>query len=259
MFGKGDPGLMPHALRRTPTPHDVGRGLIGASLAAALVAAAGLPADAASQGQSFSTTYQQSSFGLGTISLYPPAPQFSVQPFDSSLGTLTSATIRWASGSKGTVSVAPGTGGGAWGIEFGGAVSVNGFPYNGYGGGDGWGAGPGQSFSVLLPASGRSDTFTDADASVWGAFTGAAPYTIAFLGSYSGSSPYRITATNISGGLAEVISEADVTYTYTPNTPPSAPGPLPLLGAIVGWRTSRRLRRSATAQHRQAIDSPKPE
>jgi hypothetical protein len=238
-------------LRPTACAHGVGRCLISGSLAAALVAAAALPAQAASQSRSFSTTYQQSSFGLGTLSLYPPAPQFSVQPFDSSLGTLTSATIRWASGSKGTVTVAPGTGGGAWGIEFGGAVSVNGFQYNGYGGGDGWGAGPGQSFSVLLPGSGRSDTFTDADASVWGAFTGASPYTIAYLGSYSGSSPYRITATNISGGLAEVISEADVTYTYIPDTPPSAPGPLALLGAIAGWRTSRRLRRSATDRCRR--------
>lgn len=235
--------MHPAPIQTAPRQRAGQHGIV-AGLAAALAAAAALPTQAASLSQSFSTTYQQSSFGLGTITLYPPAPQFSVQPFDSSLGSLTSATIRWASGSRGAVTVAPGTGGGAWGVEFGGAVSVNGFPYNGYGGGDGWGAGPGQGFSVLLPGSGRSDTFTVADATVWGAFTGAAPYGIAYLGSYSGSTPYRITATNINGGSAEVISDAEVTYTYIPAHPPSAPGPLPLLGAIAGWRTSRRLRRS---------------
>lgn len=242
---------MPHALRRTPTPHGVGRGLIGASLAAALVAAAGMPAEAASQSQSFSTTYQQSSFGLGLISLYPPAPQFSVQPFDSSLGTLTSATIRWATAANASVTVAPGTGGGSWALEFGGALTVNGFPYNGYGGGKGAGAGPGERIDLQMDPVGRSDTFTAAEATVWEAITGTAPYAIAFGGSYSGSTPYRITAINTIGGEARVISQADVTYTYTPNPAPTAPAPLPLLGAMACWRTSRRLRRSLTARDGQ--------
>ena len=44
-----------------------------------------------------------------------------------------------------------------------------------------------------------------------------------------------------SGGQARVITEAEVTYTYTPNTP-SVPGPLPLVGAAAAWRWSRRLR-----------------
>lgn len=216
---------------------------LGAVLAWAVVAAAPLPAGALTSSQAFGLIYQQTSFGLGNLSVYPPAPQFTVDPFDASLGELTSTTIRWASGADGSVTVAPGTGGGSWGLDFGGTVKVNDFPYEGYGGGGGYGAGPGETINFLLDNSGRSDTFTAADGNVWGAFTGTTPYSIAFVGSYSGSTPYRITTINISGGQARVITEAEVTYTYTPNTPPpSVPGPLPLVGAAAAWRWSRRLR-----------------
>ncbi len=216
------------------------RGL-GAVLAWAVVAVGALPAEASTSTQTIGSIYQQTSFGLGNLSVYPPAPQFTVDPFDASLGELTSTTIRWASGADGSVTVAPGTGGGSWGLDFGGTVKVNDFPYNGYGGGDGYGAGPGETINFVLPHSGRSDTFTAADGNVWGAFTGTIPYSIAFLGSYSGSTPYRISTINISGGQARVITEAEVTYTYTPNTT-SVPGPLPLVGAAAAWRWSRRLR-----------------
>jgi hypothetical protein len=230
------PSLAPFLCRWLPQS-------LGAVLAWAVVAAAPLPAEASTSTQTIGSIYQQTSFGLGNLSVYPPAPQFTVDPFDASLGELTSTTIRWASGANGSVTVAPGTGGGSWGVDFGGTVKVNDFPYNGYGGGDGYGAGPGETINFLLPNSGRSDTFTAADGSVWGAFTGTTPYSIAYLGSYSGSSPYRISTINISGGQAQVITEAEVMYTYTPNTPtPSVPGPLPLVGAAAAWRWSRRLR-----------------
>lgn len=196
-----------------------------------------------SQQQIYETTYVQTSFGLGTQTAYPPEASFTVQPFDSSLGVLGSTTIRWQSSADGQVTVASGVGGGAWGLEFGGTVNVNSFPYNGYGGGNGYGAGPGQLITFSLPSTGRTDTFTSADATVWGAFTGPNPYTLAYLGSYPGGTPYRITSTNIGSGIANVRTNVEVTYTFTPFNPPAAaPGPVPLLGAAAAWRASRRLR-----------------
>ena len=201
-------------------------------------------AQADSQTQTLQEQVLQTNFSAGTASFYPPAPRFLVQPFDASLGVLNAATIRWRSSADGAVTVASGTGGGSWGLEFGGAVRINDFPYEGYGGGGGYGAGPGQTITFALPPAGREDAFSATDAQVWGAFTGSVPFSLDYVGSYPGGTPYKITTVNINGGSARVITDAVVTYSFTPKDPTTpVPGPLPLLGAGAAHSWSRRLRR----------------
>ena len=229
----------------TPSPRSH---LLMLLLLPALMAAPG--AQAETQTQTRQDVYVQTNFSAGTASFYPPAPRFLLQPFDASLGVLNGASIRWRSSADGAVTVASGTGGGSWGVEFGGTVKINNFPYQGYGGGNGYGAGPGQTITFALAPSGRDDSFTAADPQVWGAFTGSNPFSLDYLGSFPAETPYKITTVNINGGTARVITEAEVTYSFTPNSPaPAVPAPLPLLGAAAAWRASRRLRRGRGLAH----------
>lgn len=231
-------------------PHNRSRELAKIAVLSALFSLPALPAGALTLQQSFSNSYSQTSFGLGTVVVYPPFTSFSVQPFDASLGTLNTATIDWATGANGTVVVRTGTGGGALGFEFGGGVNLNTFPYGGYGGGGGDGAGPGQTIAVNLAPQGTTDSFSAAnagvtfDAGLWDAILGTTPYTLSYTGTYPGGTPYRITSTNIASGSAAMTTIARVLYDYTPLNPiASVPGPLPLLGAGAAWTWSRRLRR----------------
>lgn len=131
-------------------PHNRSRELARIAVLSTLFSLPALPAGALTLQQSFSNTYSQTSFGLGTVVVHPPLTSFNVQPFDASLGTLNTATIEWNTGAIGTVVVWTGTGGGSLGFEFGGGVNLNAFPYGGYGGGGGDGAGPGQTIAVNL-------------------------------------------------------------------------------------------------------------
>ncbi len=228
---------MPMVASPSPRSH-----LLTLLLLPALMAAPG--AQAETQAQTRQDVYVQTNFSAGTASFYPPAPRFLLQPFDASLGVLNGASIRWVSRANGAVTVASGTGGGSWGLEFGGAVKINDFPYEGYGGGGGFGGGPGQTVTFALDPAGREDSFTAADAVAWAAFTGTNPFSLAYMGSYPGDTPYKITTVNINGGTARVITAAVVTYSFTPKDPTApVPGPVPLLGAAAAWRGSRRLRR----------------
>jgi len=73
------------------------------SVFSALLSLPALPVAALTLQQSFSNSYSQTSFGLGTVVVHPPLTSFSVQPFDASLGTLNTATIEWNTGAIGTV------------------------------------------------------------------------------------------------------------------------------------------------------------
>ena len=226
------------------------RELVRISVLSALFSLPAQPAAALILQQSFSNSYSQSNFGLGTVEVYPPLTSFSVQPFDASLGTLNTATIEWNTGAIGTVVVGTGTDGGSLGFDFGGEVNLNAFAYGGYGGGGGDGAGPGQTIGVNLLPKGTTNTFSAAnagvtfDAGLWAAILGSAPYTLSYTGSYPGGTPYRITSINIASGNAVMTTTATVFYNYTPLNPiASVPGPLPLLGAGAAWSWSRRLRR----------------
>ena len=231
-------------------PQNRSRELVRIAVLSALFSLPALPAAALTLQQSFSNSYSQTNFGLGTVVVYPPLTSFSVQPFDASLGTLNTATIEWNTGAIGTVVVGTGTDGGSLGFEFGGGVNLNAFAYGGYGGGGGDGAGPGQTIGVNLAPQGTMDIFSAAnagvtfDAGLWAAILGTTPYTLSFTGSYPGGTPYRITSINIASGNASMTTTATVRYDYSPSNPiVPVPGPLPLVGIGAAWGWSRRLRR----------------
>jgi hypothetical protein len=231
-------------------PHNRCRELARIALFSALLSLPALPATALTLQQSFSNSYSQTSFGLGTVVVHPPLTSFSVQPFDASLGTLNTATIEWNTGAIGTVFVWPFTNGGSLGFEFGGGVNLNAFAYGGYGGGGGDGAGQGQTFSVNLAPPVTTNTFSAAnagvtfDAGIWDAILGTTPYTLSYTGSYPGGTPYRITSINIASGNASMTTTATVRYDYSPSNPiVPVPAPLPLVGIGAAWGWSRRLRR----------------
>jgi hypothetical protein len=242
-------------------PHNRSRELARIALFSALLSLPALPATALTLQQSFSNSYSQTSFGLGTVVVHPPLTSFSVQPFDVSLGTLNTATIEWNTGAIGSVVVATGTTGGSLGFDFGGGVNLNVFAYGGYGGGGGDGAGQGQSIGVNLAPQGTTDTFSAAnagvtfDAGIWDAILGTTPFTLSYTGSYPGGTPYRITSINIASGNASMTTTATVRYDYSPGNPiVPVPGPCPLWasappgdGAVVseGALTSRLDRRRA--------------
>lgn len=184
-----------------------------------------------------------------TLSIYPEATEFTVQPFKASLGRLLFVSIIWQGQATGSATVGSASGGGAWGLEFGGAVSINDFPYGGYGGGDGYGAGPGETISIAVPIAGTADTFTEANIDLWRVFTGSEPFSLAYRGNYPGQSPYRITATNIADSATQLQTDAEVTYFYRAEPPqPSVPGPLPAMGAGIAWQWSRAIRKRARGQ-----------
>jgi len=231
-------------------PHNRSRELAKIAVFSALLSLPGLPAAALTLQQSFSNSYSQTSFGLGTVVVHPPLTSFSVQPFDASLGTLNTATIEWNTWAIGTVFVWPFTNGGSLGFEFGGGVNLNAFAYGGYGGGGGDGAGQGQTFSVNLAPPVTTNTFSAAnagvtfDAGIWDAILGTTPYTLSYTGSYPGGTPYRITSINIGFGNASMTTTATVRYDYSPSNPiVPVPAPLPLVGIGAAWGWSRRLRR----------------
>lgn len=226
------------------------RELVRISVLSALFSLPAQPAAALILQQSFSNSYSQTNFGLGTVVVYPPLTSFSVQPFDASLGTLNTATIEWNTGAIGTVVVGTGTDGGSLGFDFGGEVNLNAFAYGGYGGGGGDGAGSGQTIGVNLAPQGTTNTFSAAnagvtfDAGLWAAILGSTPYTLSYTGSNPGGTPYRITSTNIASGIASMTTTATVRYDYSPSNPIApVPGPLPLVGIGAAWGWSRRLRR----------------
>ncbi len=200
------------------------------------------PAKAATSLQSFSLT--------DTFTAFPAAsatgavqdfiiPQFTVLPFDTNLGTLTSTTVVWAT----TASFSGTTGSadpqGLVQLDFAGNTSVNTTSYSGFSGGNGTGAGSNLPISVNLASFGITNIFlpATADATIQAAFIGPNPYTIEW--SNNGSSPNTLDYTNIASGSASFTTTASVTYDYLADVP----APLPLLGVGAAWTWSRRLRR----------------
>jgi hypothetical protein len=84
-------------------PRNRSQELVRIAIFSALFSLPALPVAALTLQQSFSNSYSQTSFGLGTVVVHPPLTSFSVQPFDASLGTLNTATIEWNTGAIGTV------------------------------------------------------------------------------------------------------------------------------------------------------------
>jgi hypothetical protein len=241
------------APRSTLSKHALGirfRSPLLAMGALGLVALAGSqPAQAGLVVQSFTTTETFSNFNPASATLQNflfTRPQYTVQPFDASLGPLISATITWASSASfsGTVGNANTTSGSV-GFSFGGNYRVDNISYTGNGSGGGNGATPGNTFTAGVSSFGSTKNFLASEAgitydpNILTRFIGSSPFLIDFDNlNNSGGSPYAFSYTNIDSGLATVITNASVTYQF-----PDAPAPVPLLGAGAAWGWTRRLRR----------------
>ena len=209
------------------------------------------PAQAITAIQNFSTTDTFTSFSPANASAtryFSPLPQFTVQPFNTALGTLTSTTIVWETTASfsGTVGTAAETGSGSF--SFGGSYFVGNQSYSGNGSGNGNGGNSGETISTSITPYGDTELFLTSNAgvtydpSILAAFLGANPFPISYSNSSNqDSSPYRFSFTNIESGSASFTTTASVTYDFVP-----VPGPLPLLGAGAAWGWSRKLRRRCT-------------
>ena len=138
-------------------------------------------------------------------------------PFDPSLGTLQSFTVKWENIS-GTLSGTggPGTGGSASGNFTGGSFMIAGSPYAGGGGGNGNGAAPDAPLEVIFPASpiASEQTFPVTggtyDPAILTAVTGTSPFAVAFTSAAS------VSYTNVVDLAASVTGKVTLTYTYAP-------------------------------------------
>jgi len=202
------------------------------------------PAHAVSVLQSFSLTDTFTNFPTANNNLttyYFPFPEFTVQPFDATLGTLTSTEIIWQTTAFFNGFTGNATGSGSATFQNSGLTLVNAISYGGYGSGGGGGAAPLSALNVIASQGGNTRLFTStSNPAILAAFLGTNPFTIAFKSSGSDPTPYAFTYFNIASGTASYTSTATVTYTYDPAP---VPAPLPLLGVGAALTWSRRLRR----------------
>jgi hypothetical protein len=172
-------------------------------------------------------------------------PQFTVQPFNSGLGTLTSTGIVWETIASFTGTSGTAAANGYASSSVSGTYYINDTSYSGNGGGNGNSGQSGNNFSVNLSPIKKNTQFPNPpsgyDPTILTYFLGGTPYTITYgLKKGSFSSPYNFSYTNIASGSASFTTKATVTYNY--KAAPT-PGPLPLLGVGAAWTWSRRLRR----------------
>lgn len=205
------------------------------------------PGKAALVTQTFTTTETFTGFvanSTGTTHIFPLA-QFSAQPFDDSLGTLTSSTIAWAitasfsgvAGNEASVGTASfSLGGSYW-------VGDDSYAANGSDGGNGSSAG--NSFSIDIPLYGNTTEFLTSEAGstynsdILASFLGGNDFLLSYGSSTNPNiSQYSIFFMNVESGSASITTTATLTFDYEP-----VPGPLPLLGIGTAWGWSRRLRR----------------
>jgi hypothetical protein len=117
------------------------------------------PAQAVTLLQPFTTTDTFTSFPAASsvqATYYPPLPQFTVQPFNTALGTLTSTTIIWATTTSFSGTVGSASGNGSASFSLGGSYYVDGASYFGNGNGGGGGGIPGDTFSVNIASYGNT-------------------------------------------------------------------------------------------------------
>jgi hypothetical protein len=211
------------------------------------------PALAATSLQTFSSTDTFTAFSpasASTATYNSVLPQFTVQPFDSGLGTLSSTGIIWNTvvsftGTIGTAGV-----GGNVSIGLSGQYYINSNSYAGAGGGGRNSAASGTTFSAnsspspITKNTQFSNPASGYNPAILAVFLGSTPYTITYASLDSPFTPYTFYYSNIESGSAAFTTTASVTYNYV--AAPSvagAPGPLPLLGAGAAWGWSRQLRR----------------
>ncbi|MCE9609912.1 MAG: hypothetical protein K8R23_06855 [Chthoniobacter sp.] len=188
-------------------------------LLGAIVLASSLAAETVVRTQEFAASNAGSLYhGDGNAVEFVSPGFFStkMQPFNASLGTLQSFTVKWENIS-GTLSgtCGAGTGGNASG-SFGGTFMIEGSAYGGTGGGQGGGNGPRLPVEVTFPAAPivSNQTFNvgnagvDYDPAILAAVTGTKPFLVAF------DSPVTVSYGNVINLAARVTAKVTLTYAY---------------------------------------------
>jgi len=170
--------------------------------------------------------------GTGTVTVAAAdAFQVSVNPFDTSLGTLTSFSMAWSlvASTNFTVAPPPGNrGGGSASGSVGGGFLVGGKSAGmGGSGGGGTGAGPGGSGSYNWVMD-RSRTWLAAQAGVTydpallALVTGSTPFDLR----WDTVQPYALFASNVVDLVGTLAVDVTMQYDYTPaSVPPAVPEP----------------------------------
>lgn len=159
------------------------------------------------------------------------APYFSAsaQPFNSSLGTLTSFTIVWDVDVAATITAAPTDGFSASASGFGGTFLVNSIGYNGTGSGGGQGVGPGATDSFTFGIN-SSQEFLVSNAGV--------TYDPTILNFVTGASPLELTwDTGLSWDLtgtgsldSTITGSVTITYDYVASPIPEPSSTVAIAG-----------------------------
>ena len=219
-----------------------------------LMVAASSPAKAIISTQNFTTTETFTDFAPNSANtiFFFPFPQFTVQPFDTSLGTLISTTIAWATTASFNGTIGTAAESGFANFSFNGTYFVDNLNYFGSNSSAGNGGTQGNPLTVNVPAYGATTLLLTAEAGIkynpnlLVAFQGPNSFSLTYRNTTNpDGSPYSFSFTNIESGNATIATTASVTYDYVP-----VPGPLPLLGAGAAWGWSRKLRRRCTTGSR---------
>jgi hypothetical protein len=176
-------------------------------------------ADTSAQPTVLSTTSVYEGSGSGDAS-DPSFFTVNVEPFDASVGTLVSFTVKWEFEGTLAGAVADGATSASVSGEFGGTFSFNG---NAFAGGQGIGtaeAAPGEAISLTYRFPTYERTFPASQAGL--------QYDPAFLQAVQGSTPFTLEAkrgtssfasvayTDVAGLKSAIKAKATVTYHYTP-------------------------------------------
>ena len=202
--------------------------------------------------QTFNFTDTKSGAGSGTfINANSSGATFTVNPFNTSLGTLDSFTFAWSLGMTGNG--VGDAGGGSMSISYGGTTYVNTTSYNGGGAGDSTG-GIG-TFSTLSKSSSITNNFTPANAgstydpAILATVTGGSAFSMSYNNGPSADTAYS-NYTNVVSATSTFTTDLTVTYNYT-GAPASVPEPsfavagAALAAAMVVVRRRRAARHTA--------------
>ncbi len=209
--------------------------ILKAILLSALVCGA---AQAATVVQTPSFTYSSTFSGTGNVPTMP-AINLTVDPFDSSLGTLESFTITWEPATFTLTGVVIPAGGGSISGGVSAGLYINGIGYGGRTNGGGQSGTSNAAINGSFTLSATSATYQVAGAGV--------TYNPAILATVTGSSPFDISMSsgasysymNLASGSISISVPLTVTYTYTPVPEPSAT----LLGGLGALALLRRRKR----------------
>jgi hypothetical protein len=199
--------------------------------------------------QTFNYTDTKSGTGSGTlINSNLNGVTFTVNPFNSALGTLDSFTLAWSISMTGDG--VGDAGGGGMSIGYGGSAFVNTTTYNGIGNGAGTsGIGP---FSTLSKSDSMTNAYTVANAGVTydpvilAAITGGSTFSMSYKNGSSNTA--YASYTNVVSATSTFTAGLTVTYNYTA-APAAVPEPSVAVVGLALAAATVVVRRRRAAHH----------